>query len=85
MWKHVKYLLFLSGFNNRFSKKVKIHSSIKIRPVGAEMFHADRQTDGRTDRQTDVTKLIVAFRYSANTPKTTTGPGRKTDNYYREI
>jgi len=27
---------------------------MKIRPLGAEMFHADRRTDGRTngDRQT---------------------------------
>jgi hypothetical protein len=36
---------------------------IKIRPVGAE-FHAG----GRTDRQTDITKLIVAFRDFANAP-----------------
>jgi hypothetical protein len=50
---------------------------MNIRPVGAELFHADgrtdgqtdgrtdrqrdRQTDGRTDGQTDITKLIVAF------------------------
>jgi hypothetical protein len=25
---------------------------MKIRPVGAELFHGDEQTDGRTDRQT---------------------------------
>jgi len=25
---------------------------MKIRPVGAELFHADGRTDGRTDRQT---------------------------------
>ena len=24
---------------------------MKIRPIEAEMFHADRRTDGRTDRQ----------------------------------
>jgi ribosomal protein L20A (L18A) len=33
---------------------------MKIRPVGAEMFHADGQSDMR---------LIVAFRNSANAPK----------------
>jgi Fe-S-cluster formation regulator IscX/YfhJ len=38
---------------------------MKIRPVGAELFHAD----GRTDRQTDMTKLIVAFSNFANAPK----------------
>jgi hypothetical protein len=30
---------------------------MKILSVGADLFHADRQTD----RQTDMTKLIVAF------------------------
>jgi len=30
---------------------------MKIRSVGAELFHADGQTDG----QTDMTKLIVFF------------------------
>jgi hypothetical protein len=40
---------------------------MKIRLVGAELFHVD----GRIDRRTDTTKLIVAFRNSANAPKTT--------------
>ena len=30
---------------------------MKIRPVGAELLH----TDGRTNRQTDMMKLAVAF------------------------
>jgi len=34
---------------------------MKIRPVGAELLHAD----GRTD----ITKLIIAFRNFANAPK----------------
>jgi len=34
---------------------------MKIRPVGAGLFHADGQTD--------ITKLIVAFRISVNAPK----------------
>jgi hypothetical protein len=34
---------------------------MKIRPVGAELFHADSRTD--------MTKLIVAFRNFANAPK----------------
>jgi len=37
---------------------------MKIRPVGPELFHAHRQTDGRTD----MTKLTVAYRKSANAP-----------------
>jgi len=40
---------------------------MKMCPVGAELFHAD----GRTEVQTDVTKLIVAFRSFAKAPKNT--------------
>jgi len=39
----------------------------KTHPVGAELFHASRQTDGRTDGQTEITKITVAFRYLADT------------------
>ena len=48
---HVKCLLFLSDFNktlsffDRFSKSTEISNLMKIRPVGAELFHADRVTD----------------------------------------
>ena len=38
---------------------------MKIRPVGAELFHADRGTDGRTGMR----KLKVAFRNFVNAPK----------------
>jgi hypothetical protein len=38
---------------------------MKIRPGGVDFFHADRQTD----RQTDMTKLIVDFRSFANAPR----------------
>jgi hypothetical protein len=38
---------------------------MNIRPVEAELFHAD----GRTNRQTDKTKLTVAFRNFAHVPK----------------
>jgi hypothetical protein len=40
-----------------------------IIPVGAELFHADRWTDGRTDGQRDVTKLTVTFCDFENSPK----------------
>ena len=38
---------------------------MKIRPVETELFHAD----GQRDRQTDMTKLISAFRNCVNSPK----------------
>jgi hypothetical protein len=38
---------------------------MKILPVGAELFHADRWADG----QTDITKPIAAFRNFVNAPK----------------
>jgi len=40
------------------SKNIQIQNFMKIRPVGAELFHAD----GRTDKRIDMTKLTVAFR-----------------------
>jgi hypothetical protein len=37
---------------------------MKIRPVGAELFHADRRTDGQTWRSYE-----IVFRNFADTPK----------------
>jgi hypothetical protein len=65
---HVKYPLFLSEFNetcsspDRISKNTQIPNFIKICPEGAELLYANRCTDGQTDRLTDITKLIAAFR-----------------------
>ena len=51
-------------FCRQILENPQISYFLKICPVGAELFHADRRTDGRTD----MTKLIVAFRYFANVP-----------------
>jgi hypothetical protein len=60
------------NFLGTFSKKSQMSSFVKMRPVGAELFHADGRRNGRTDTQTDMTKLIVAFRNFANSPKNST-------------
>ena len=39
--RHACRILMKLGFSNRLSKKAHILSFIKIRPVGAELFHAD--------------------------------------------
>ena len=58
MWKclNVKYLLLLSDFDKTwnfstdFQKKTdKLSNFIKTRPVGVELFHADRRRDRRAD------------------------------------
>jgi hypothetical protein len=49
--------IFLTYF-----RKNQISNFMKICPLEAELFHADRRTD--------MTKLIVAFRNIANAPKT---------------
>jgi len=51
-------LNFLDSF---FSKNTQTSSFTKIHLVGAELFY--------TDRRTDMTKLIVAFRNFAKAPK----------------
>jgi len=63
----------LSDFNEiRFFptdfRKILISDFKKTGPVGAELFHADGRTDGRTYVRTDMTKLMVAFRSFANVP-----------------
>jgi len=45
----------------RFSKNTPIPNLMKIRPMGAELFHADGQRD--------MTKIIVSFRNFTNSPK----------------
>ena len=71
---HVKYLSFLSDLNytflfllDRFSKSNCASNLMKIRPVVAELFDADRQTDGRPYMM----QQIVAFRNFSKAPKYT--------------
>jgi len=56
-------------FLGRFSNNTKISNFKNICPVGAELFQEDRRTNTRTDRQTNMTKPIVAFRNFAKEPK----------------
>jgi hypothetical protein len=64
---HVKCPLFLSDCNENlilstyFRKIMEYQNLMKIRLVGAELFHADDQTD--------VTKPIAYFRNFAKAPK----------------
>jgi len=47
-----------------FLKILKYKNFIKVCPVEAELFHADRQMEGCTDMM----KLIVTFHNFANAP-----------------
>jgi len=61
---NVNYPLFVSEFSVAFNildkivKNIQLSDLIQIRPVVAEVLHADGRTDGHTDN----TKLIVTFR-----------------------
>jgi hypothetical protein len=62
--------VILVGFQSDFnfvdihSKYPQITNLMKILPVGAELFMwTDGGMDKQTDRQTDLTKLIFAFRH----------------------
>jgi hypothetical protein len=66
---HVKYPLFLSDFNDTliFWKDFRKYSNMKLHEnpsSGSRVVSC-----GRQDRQTDMTKLMVAFRNFANAPK----------------
>jgi hypothetical protein len=63
---HVKYPLFLSYFNDKI---LKHQTSLKNCPVEADLFHADRQTDGWAEGQTDMMRLIASCRKFLNVPK----------------
>jgi hypothetical protein len=71
---HVKYPLFFVSFYSNLnfidiiSKNTKISNFIKIHPLGVELFHVDGQTD--------MTKVIVAFRNFANAPKSNRDKGK---------
>jgi len=55
-------------FSPRFSKKAQISTCMKINLEAAEL-HAAWKTGRRTDRQTEITKLLVALRNFANALK----------------
>jgi len=48
------YILIKFAFPRQiFEKKNLISNFMKIRPVGAELFHANRRTEGQTDWRTN--------------------------------
>ena len=55
------FLMKIENFFDRFSENTQISNFMKIPSVRTELLHVDRRTDGRTDIQTVMTKLIVAF------------------------
>jgi hypothetical protein len=74
MWSNRYSYRILVKFEFSVHSFEKSRTSIfmKIRWVEAELFHADGQTDGCTDDgQTDMTKLIVAFRSFKDVSKKT--------------
>ena len=75
---HVRYLysykvLMKLEFSLQiFENTTQTSNFMTIRPLSAQLLHTKRrgtQTDGRTDRHTDMMKLIVAFRNFTNAPK----------------
>ena len=78
---HAQFLLILSYLNqtriSRLSfKNTQMSYFVQIRPVGVELFHADRRTH--------TTKLTVAFRNIANTPNNSTFYPHRFYNRYGE-
>jgi len=49
------------NFVDRFTKNTQISNIIIISPVGAELFHANRRTDGWTDRHNEASRRFSQF------------------------
>jgi hypothetical protein len=69
---HSSEILINLEFSPRFSKKAQISTCMKIKIIAAELhatWKTDRRMDKQTDRQTEITKLLIALRNVANAPK----------------
>jgi hypothetical protein len=64
MARHSYPILMKLEFSRQIFFNPPISNSMKIRPVGAELFHAD----GQKNTQLDMTKLVT-FRNFAKAPK----------------
>jgi len=60
----------LEYFLDKISKNTQISSFMKIRPLGAELFYGDKQTDGH------MTTLTVAFGNFAKAPQKPNSTGK---------
>ena len=49
------------NFLNRFLKNPQKLHFMKIRPLGAELFHAEGQTDGQADRHDEAKSRFSKF------------------------
>jgi hypothetical protein len=54
-------------FSVKVSKNTQISNFMKVRSVGAELFHPERRLDGQTDRHDEAN--IAAFRNFVNATK----------------
>jgi hypothetical protein len=57
--------------SRKFFENSETKNFMKILPLVAELFHANRRTgreDGRTDERTDMTKLMFAVRNFVKAP-----------------
>ena len=54
-------LMKLGIFSADFYKITQISNFMKIRPVGTELLHADRQTNGKTERHEEANSCFSQF------------------------
>jgi len=49
------------AYLDSYPKSTQILNFVKIRPVGAKLFHKDRQADGRMDRHDEANSRFSQF------------------------
>jgi hypothetical protein len=72
-WSYIKYLSFLADFNGTLNSSKDFRKTVKYQ-MSRKSFQREPRcstlTNGWTDRRTDMTKLMGAFRNFANSNKT---------------
>ena len=76
---HVKYPLFLSHYHENYILRIDFRKILKYQ-ISRKSVHWEPSCSIRTDRQTDMMKLTVAFRNFVNAPNNSVPTSQRTQS-----